>query len=160
MTGKPTSPFRRSRNSLQPGGRRSRSPSPGRGKQVQAPELLSLSISILASVVLEDCRYKISSPRPSRPPNALQALSLDTAQYLLHAHRHDPQIISRIGFAMIPAFSTFQPEMHTRLLAFFEDGVIRGILRDLSQIQGVEHTLVQNPHQGKEANQDREQLAI
>lgn len=157
-TEKPTSPFRRSRNSLQPGGRRSQSTSPSRGKQVQAPELLSLSISILATVVLEDCRYKISSPRPSRPPNALQALSLDTAQYLLHAHRHDPQIISSIGFAMIPAFSTFQPEMHTRLLAFFEDGVIRGILRDLSQIQGVDRMPAGIRQQGREWNQDDEHI--
>jgi hypothetical protein len=139
MGGKPSSPFRRSRNSLRPEGRRSRSPSPARGKQVQAPELLSLCISILASVVLEDCRYKISSPRPSRPPNALQALCLDIAQFLLHAHRHDPKIISRIGFAMIPAFSTFQPEMYIRLLTFFEEGVIRGVLRDLSQIQGIDY---------------------
>lgn len=110
--GKLSSPFRRSRNSLQPGGRRSRSPSPSHGRQIRAPELLSLCISVLASVVLEDCRYKIASPRPSRPPNALQALTLDVAQFLLHIHCHDPNIITKIGFAMIPAFSTFQPEMH------------------------------------------------
>ncbi|KAF9464728.1 hypothetical protein BDZ94DRAFT_1255766 [Collybia nuda] len=153
VSGQQIRTFRRSRNSLQPGGRRSRSPSPAQWKQVQAPELLSVSISVLASVVLEDCRYRISSPRPSRPPNALQALSLDIAQYLLHAHRHSPQIISRIGFAMIPAFSTFPPEMHTRLLTFFES-VVRGILRDLGQIQGIDLAPVHNSAQESKQNTD------
>ncbi|KAJ7109404.1 hypothetical protein C8R44DRAFT_286771 [Mycena epipterygia] len=130
------SPFRisRNRNSLQPSGRRSRSPSPA--PPGTSPELLSQCISILASVVLEDCRFQTHSPRPSRPPNSLQALILDVAQFLLHTHHHDPKIISEIGFALIPAFSTFQPEMHVRLLAFFEDGVIRGILEDLGRARG------------------------
>ncbi|RDB21389.1 hypothetical protein Hypma_011626 [Hypsizygus marmoreus] len=134
--GKINSPFRRPRNSLQPGGRRSRSPSPA-GKQIHAPELLSLCISIIASIVMEDCRYRIASPRPSRPPNALQALTLDIAQFLLYTHRHDPNIITKIGFAVIPAFSTFQPEMHGRLITFFETSILRGMLEDLRQIQGV-----------------------
>ncbi|KAG6866937.1 hypothetical protein C0991_003853 [Blastosporella zonata] len=138
-SGKPgISPFRRSRNSLQPGGQRNRSRSPSiDGKRTRTPELLSSCISILASVVLEDCRFQIASPRPSCPPNALQALILDVAQFLLHTHRHDPNITSKIGFAMIPAFSTFRPEMHGRLLTFFETAVIRGVLEDLGQIQGV-----------------------
>ncbi|KAJ7774577.1 hypothetical protein DFH07DRAFT_865871 [Mycena maculata] len=125
------SPFRlsRNRNSLQPSGRRSRSPSPMPAGS--SPELLSQCISILASVILEDCRFQTHSPRPSRPPNSLQALILDVAQFLLHMHRHDPKIVSEIGLALIPAFSTFRPELHVRLLAFFEDGVIRSVLEDL-----------------------------
>lgn len=131
------SPFRLRRNSLQVGGgRRSRSPSPARGGLVQAPELLSQCISVLASVVSEDCRFKISSPRPSRPPNALQAVVLDVALFLIHTQRHDPKVISQIAFALIPAFSTFHIEMHPRLLAFFEEGIIRDVLEDLSRIQG------------------------
>jgi hypothetical protein len=86
-------------------------------------------------VVAEDCRFKIASPRPSRPPNALQALTLDIAQFLLHTHRHDPKIVSQIGFALIPAFGTFVAGMHTRLLTFFE-GVIRASLEELKQLQG------------------------
>ncbi|KAJ7285806.1 hypothetical protein C8J57DRAFT_1431486 [Mycena rebaudengoi] len=131
------SPFRisRNRNSLQPSGRRSRSPSPM--PPTKAPELLSQCISVLASVVLEDCRFQTFSPRPSRPPNSLQALTLDIAQFLLHTHRHDPKIVSEIGFCLIPAFYTFQREMHARLLAFFEDGVIRSILEDLRRARGV-----------------------
>lgn len=131
------SPFRLRRNSLQVvGGRRSRSPSPARGRYVQAPELLSQCISVLASVVSEDCRFKISSPRPSRPPNALQAVVLDIAQFLIHTQRHEPKVISQIGFALIPAFSTFHVEMQPRLLAFFEEGIVRGVLEDLSLSQG------------------------
>lgn len=131
------SPFRLRRNSLQVvGGRRSRSPSPARGIHVQAPELLSQCISVLASVVSEDCRFKISSPRPSRPPNALQAVVLDVAQFLIHTQRHDPKVISQIGFALIPAFSTFHVEMQPRLLAFFEEGIVRGALEDLNRSQG------------------------
>lgn len=130
------SPFRisRNRNSLQPSGRRSRSPSPMPAGT--SPELLRQCISLLASVVMEDCRFQTRSPRPSRPPNSLQALILDVSQFLLHTHRHDPKIVSEIGLAMIPAFSTFPPEMHTRLLAFFEDGVIRNILEELKRARG------------------------
>ncbi|KAJ7449837.1 hypothetical protein FB451DRAFT_1286715 [Mycena latifolia] len=130
------SPFRisRNRNSLQPSGRRSRSPSPA--ATGTSPELLSQCISILASVVFEDCRFQTHSPRPSRPPNSLQALVLDVSQFLIHTHRHEPKIVSEIGLALIPAFSTFQPEMHVRLLAFFEDGVIRSILEDLGRARG------------------------
>ncbi|KAG6879984.1 hypothetical protein C0992_008577 [Termitomyces sp. T32_za158] len=129
------SPFRRTRNSLQSGSQSFRSLSPS-NSLMRTPELLSSCISVLASVVLEDCRYQIASPRPSCPPNALQVLTLDVAQFLLHTHRNDPIIISKIGFAMIPAFSTFRPEMHGRLMTFFETAVIRGILEDLEQIQG------------------------
>lgn len=131
------SPFRLRRNSLQVvAGRRSRSPSPAPRGYVQAPELLSQCISVLASIVLEDCRFKISSPRPSRPPNALQVVVLDIAQFLIHTQRHEPKVISQIGFALIPAFSTFPVEMQPRLLAFFEDGIIRGVFEDLSLSQG------------------------
>jgi hypothetical protein len=132
-------PFRRSRNSsFQATGRRSssRSPSPVPGNQYQAPELLCQCISILSSIVSEDCRFKIASPRPSRPPYALQALTLDVAQFLIHSQRQDPGIISRIGFALIPAFVTFREAMQIRLFTFFETVVIRGMLEELRCIQG------------------------
>ncbi|SJL00440.1 uncharacterized protein ARMOST_03753 [Armillaria ostoyae] len=140
-SGKSSSPFRRSINTLSPSGKRSRSPSPAStsvGGQVHSTELLSQCISILSSVVSEDCRYKISSPRPSRPPNALQALTLKVAQFLLHVHRRNPKVVSQIGFALIPAFYTFPPEMSARLLAFFEECIIRGILDDLREVQGLQ----------------------
>jgi hypothetical protein len=94
-------------------------------------------------VISEDCRFKIASPRPSRPPNALQALTLDIAQFLLYTHRQDPKIVSQIGFALIPAFGTFDPGMCNRLLTLFE-GVIRATLEDLTQLQGV-HDIISLP---------------
>ncbi|KAF8964709.1 hypothetical protein BDZ97DRAFT_1815206 [Flammula alnicola] len=131
-----SSTFRRSRNSFRTGGKRSRSTSPYKG-QVQVPQLLSLCMSILASVVSEDCRYRVASPRPSRPPNSLQILTLNIAQFLIHSHRHDPQVISQIASAMIPAFYTFHHQMHARLLSFFESSVIRVVLHSLGQLQGL-----------------------
>ncbi|KAK1236541.1 hypothetical protein PQX77_000234 [Marasmius sp. AFHP31] len=134
---KSSSPFRRSIGNLQPGNRRSRSPSPGFGKRNKIGGLLPQCISILSSVVLEDCRYKVASPRPSRPPNALQSLTLEVSQFLLHTHRHSPKIVSEIAFALIPAFSTFPYEYCGRLLAFFEECVVRSVLGELRSVQGL-----------------------
>ncbi|KAF7323012.1 hypothetical protein HMN09_00080900 [Mycena chlorophos] len=144
------SPFRisRNRNSLQPSGRRSRSPSPGHPGA--PPELLAQCISVLASVVMEDCRFQVHVPRPSRPPNSLQALVLDIAQFLLHTHRQDPKVVSEIGFAMIPAFHSFAPSMHVRLLSFFEDGVLRNILEDLARARGTPSEPIQREPVGNE----------
>lgn len=103
---------------------------------VRAPQLLSQCISILASVIAEDCRFKVSAPRPSRPPNTLQFVVLDIVRFLLNAHRHDPRIVSQIGFALLPAFLTFGREMHTLLLAFFDEGVLGNMLADLRSLQG------------------------
>ncbi|PFH54331.1 hypothetical protein AMATHDRAFT_38260 [Amanita thiersii Skay4041] len=130
-------PVRKSKSAFQPTSeRRSRSPSPARWPHVQAPELLTQCVHVIASVVQEDCRYKVAAPRPLRPPNALHAICLDIAQFLLHAHRHLPRVVSQIGFAIIPAFSTFPREMQGRLLKFFEECIIRGLLQELSVSQG------------------------
>jgi hypothetical protein len=61
---------------------------------------------------------------------------LDVALFLIHTQRHDPKTISQIAFALIPAFSTFHVEMQPRLLAFFEEAIIRDVLEDISRIQG------------------------
>ncbi len=116
---------------------RSRSSSPSRDAVVNAPELLSQCISILSSVILEDCRYQISSPKPSKPPNALQAVTLDVAQFLIFTHKHEPRVLSEIGFAVLPSFQTFPPSMHIKLLAFFEERVLGWALYSLSRAQDV-----------------------
>jgi hypothetical protein len=94
-----------------------------------------LCISILSSIVSEDCRFQIISHRPSRPPNSLQIATLNVAQFLINAHLHDPKVVSQVGFAIIPAFSTFPREMQGRLMMFFQDVVIRGLLETLSRSQ-------------------------
>ena len=117
---------------------RSRSSSPLRGRvaKLPAPDLLAHSISILASIVAEDCRFQVTAPRPSCPPNALQSVVLDAAGYLLHLNRHNPKVISQIGFALLPAFYTFRPEMHLKLLTFCDVMIMRPMLESLRQAQG------------------------
>ncbi len=110
--------------------------------QNQVPELLSSCLSILKSVVSEDCRYRVGSPRPSRPSNTLQILILNVAQILAYTHRHDPRVISEIAFAMIPAFYSFPRQMHPRLLHFFETSIVRIALQNLARLQG---TVSQEP---------------
>ena len=125
---------RLSRNSGKVAAKRPRSPSPNKG-HLRVPELLSLCIYVLASIVLEDCRYKVASPRPSRPPNTLQALTLNIAQFLAYVHRNDSLVISQIAHAMIPAFSTFDAQMHLRLLIFFETTIVQPVLSNLKPLQ-------------------------
>lgn len=122
------------------GGRRSRSRSPSSKEHLQAASLITMCISILSSVILEDCRFQISSPRPSKPPNALQAVCLDIAQFLVHVHSNEPSVISRIAFAILPAFRTFRSEMHPRLLSFFDSVILRGVFEDLNRFRGYEST--------------------
>ena len=131
------SPFRRSRSSMNNIGTKSRSPSPSSRTQVYVSELLALCISVLASVVAEDCRFRINFPRPFSPPNALQAITLNVAQVLLLINSHDPHIVSQIGHALIPAFSGFDREMYPRIISFFNQSIIRNSLSDLRRIQGV-----------------------
>ncbi|OJA10550.1 hypothetical protein AZE42_03139 [Rhizopogon vesiculosus] len=118
-------------------GRRSRSPSPSTKEHLKAASLLSSCISILSSVILEDCRFQISSPRPSKPPNALQSVCLDIAQILTQGHRNEPSIVCRVAFAVLPAFGTFRSEMHSRLLTFFNNVMLTGVLEDLNRIRGI-----------------------
>ncbi|CCM02372.1 uncharacterized protein FIBRA_04467 [Fibroporia radiculosa] len=110
---------------LAPEGRATRTP----------PRLLSQCIQVLASVISEDCRFKISTPRPSRPPYALHAVTLDVAQFLIHNHRHDMVTLSQIAFAVIPAFYSFNPTLYNRLLGFFNDVLLGDILEGLDQAQ-------------------------
>ncbi|KAH9180668.1 hypothetical protein EDB89DRAFT_1920409 [Lactarius sanguifluus] len=116
----PASPFRRRRRSASIDARHLSY------SRIESTELLSQCIFVLQSIVSEDCRYSLSPPRPSRPPNSLQALSLDIALLLVHMHAKSDTVISQVGFALLPAFTTFKAEMYPRLILFFE-----GILRDM-----------------------------
>lgn len=44
-------------------------------------------------------------------------------------HAKSYAVISQVGFALLPAFATFKPEMYPRLLLFFE-GTLRGMLHE------------------------------
>lgn len=97
--------------------------------RVESTELLSQCIFVLQSIVSEDCRYALYPPRPSRPPNSLQALSLDIALLLVHMHAKSDTVISQVGFALLPAFTTFKAEMYPRLILFFES-ILQDMLRE------------------------------
>ncbi|PCH38065.1 hypothetical protein WOLCODRAFT_136025 [Wolfiporia cocos MD-104 SS10] len=99
----------------------------------KAPHLLMRCLSILASIVKEDCRYRVASPRPSKPPYALQAVTLDIAQLVIFLHRDDAHTVSQVALAVIPAFYTFGARMHGRLLAFFHHVVLGHTLNDVRQ---------------------------
>ena len=74
-------------------------------------------------------------PRPFRPPNSLQAISLDIALLLVHMHATSHAVISQVGFALLPAFTTFKDEMYPRLLLFFES-MLRGMLHEERKLRG------------------------
>ena len=61
---------------------------------------------------------------------------LDATGYLLHLNRRNPKVVSQIAFALLPAFYTFRPEMHIKLLAFFDTMVMRPMLESLREAQG------------------------
>ncbi|KAI9509630.1 hypothetical protein F5148DRAFT_1367050 [Russula earlei] len=124
----PSSPFRRRRRGTSFDAKR---PSSTRS---ESTELLSQCISVLQSIVSEDCRFQLAPPRPSRPPNALQAITLDIALLLVHLHARSHVITSQIGFALLPAFATFRPEMYPRLLLFWE-GMLRGMLHEERELR-------------------------
>ncbi|KAF4576589.1 hypothetical protein EYR36_004567 [Pleurotus pulmonarius] len=125
MDQKFASSFRRSRHSLSPSGRRSRSPSPSfTGNAAQGSELLMECISMLSSIVMEDCRFKYRPISLTHPPNALQALVLLIARFLVFKHRRDNKIVHLLLVALTPSFSTFGKEMHLRLLSLFEEIVV------------------------------------
>ncbi|EKM55578.1 uncharacterized protein PHACADRAFT_184361, partial [Phanerochaete carnosa HHB-10118-sp] len=129
---------RRKRRLSSQGRSRSRSASPSRydDEPSQAPELLSQCITILSSVIVEDCRFRVYALNLAKPPYSLQGVTLDVAQILLHMHRDEPRILSRIGFTLMPAFQSFPTSMHARLLQFFEEGVLGGMLENLQKMQG------------------------
>ncbi|KAG8969663.1 hypothetical protein FRC03_001535 [Tulasnella sp. 419] len=120
----PKSPFRRRRQSLR------RSPSRER-RNLHDQEILDQIITIVSEIIAEDCRFKVKLVRLSKPPNSLQSVSLDVAQCLIQSQRSDPKTVADIAFAVLPAFTTFPPEMHPRLIAFFEDHLVRPALDSL-----------------------------
>lgn len=97
-------------------------------------DLRSSCISILADVIAEDCRYKVLNPRLVTPPYTLQAVCLDIGIALLE---EDPQAetMAAVGSALLPAFDTFDPGLYPRLIACFEDGLLRPMLEQLVVIQ-------------------------
>ncbi|VDB82999.1 unnamed protein product [Peniophora sp. CBMAI 1063] len=132
---KSASPFRMRRRSQSM--TRSRSPSPTLRETAtsEASALLLRCLRILQSLITEDCRFPIARPRPGLPPNALQAFCLDIAQILISLHSRSPAILSKIAFAILPAFTTFSSRMLPRLVQFFEESLLRDMLANAAALQ-------------------------
>lgn len=98
--------------------------------------LLDELLSILAEIVTEDCRFKVTRIRLTCPPHVLQGVVLEVASVLARLHRRKPAVLSRIGFAMLPAFSTFSPYLHSRIMRFFDYDLLRVMLVQFARTRG------------------------
>ena len=132
---KSASPFRMRRRSQSVNRSRSPSPTPKDVSSSEASALLMQCLRVLQSLVTEDCRFPIAHPRPGFPPNALQAFCLDIAQILITLHTRSPAILSKIAFAILPAFTTFSSRMLPRLVQFFEESLLRDMLANAAVLQ-------------------------
>ncbi|RIB13957.1 hypothetical protein C2G38_2097116 [Gigaspora rosea] len=100
----------------------SRSPHPSNKKK--SPGILEIILEILNDMVQNDCRYKITTPRLIRPPNALQSVILDVAHLLINQNPHSPSWLYELGMALIPGFNCFSDALRSRLLKFYSDFLI------------------------------------
>lgn len=77
---------------------------------------------------MEDCRYQFHSLKLDRPPNALQALTLNVAQIIAFMYKEDARILYELSLAMIPSFTSFPKSMHGLLISFFDGSILRSML--------------------------------
>ncbi len=98
-------------------------------------DIQSACLELVAEIVEEDCRYRVRSPRLTAPTYALQAMTLDVALAVIEPDPK-PHTLSAVAFSLIPAFYTFHPRLHPRLLQFFEEGILRELLKLLQKSQG------------------------
>lgn len=97
--------------------------------------LLARCLDILGSIVQEDCRFRASRTRLNKPPYMLQLVTINIARLLASFNWHKPDVMAKIGIVMIPAFYSFPTTMHTLLLQFFEESILRTVLQSLSTLR-------------------------
>nr|CAG8533934.1 14864_t:CDS:10 [Entrophospora candida] len=125
----PESPF----SSRDPSPNRGRSPSPSRYIQdipfiKKGSTILNSILEVLYDIVHNDCRYKITSPRPTRPPNALQAITLDVAHLLVNQNPYSPVWLYELGMTMLPGFNYFGDVLRSKLLIFYIDFLLEHLV--------------------------------
>jgi hypothetical protein len=86
--------------------------------------ILERILEVLYDIVQNDCRYKVTTPRPSRPSNALQSIVLDVAHLLVNQNPYSPGWLYELGMAMIPGFNIFNDVLRAKLLTFYADSLI------------------------------------
>ncbi|KAI9303279.1 hypothetical protein BJ944DRAFT_165716 [Cunninghamella echinulata] len=99
-------------------------------------------LQLLNELIMIDCRYICSHPKPSRPPFTLQSTVIDIAIILVEA-RDDIHSLYNIGSTMIQAFESF-PEsiLKVKLLSFFVDILLPKLMHkhDLYEREQVNNT--------------------
>ena len=85
-------------------------------------------MEVLYDIVHNDCRYKITSPRPTRPPNALQAVTLDVAHLLVNQNPYSPVWLYELGMTMLPGFNYFGDVLCSKLLIFYTDFLLENLI--------------------------------
>ncbi|KAI8582823.1 hypothetical protein K450DRAFT_224983 [Umbelopsis ramanniana AG] len=85
---------------------------------------------ILADVVLNDCRYQVAIPKPSRPSYALHSITIDMAILLVQQDTRNLAWLFEIGMIMLPAFDTFPPgPLIGKLLVLYIDWIIPNLIK-------------------------------
>ncbi|RUS26412.1 hypothetical protein BC938DRAFT_470797, partial [Jimgerdemannia flammicorona] len=86
---------------------------------------LAKILDLLSDVIQNDCRFRITQPRPSRPPAALQSVVLDLATLLVKQDPLNPPWLYELGTMMLPAFDCFeQGVIMGRVVAFYVDWIV------------------------------------
>ncbi|KAG9290997.1 hypothetical protein G9A89_012869 [Geosiphon pyriformis] len=113
----PDSPY----SSQEPSPTRSRSPSPTRASGFGYSDIAILDriMDVLSDIVQNDCRYKVSLPRPSRPSYALQTIALDVAFLLIDQNPYSSRWLYELGMSMLSGFNTFEDGLRRKLLIFY-----------------------------------------
>jgi hypothetical protein len=84
----------------------------------------------LADIVLNDCRYQIAPPKPSRPPYALHSITIDIAILLVQQDNRNLAWLYEMGMTMLPAFDVFPPgPLIGKLLTLYIDWIIPNLIK-------------------------------
>ncbi|KAI9288580.1 hypothetical protein BC943DRAFT_272895 [Umbelopsis sp. AD052] len=108
---------------------------------------------ILADVVLNDCRYQVAIPKPSRPSYALHSITIDLAILLVQQDTRNLAWLFEIGMLMLPAFDTFPPgPLIGKLMVLYIDWIIPNLIKAHAPTYLFEYSInvsnSQNAHSG------------
>lgn len=105
-----------------------------RGNQFALPNSINhgeipVIADTLADIIINDCRYQIATPKPSRPPYALHSISIDIAILLVQQDIRNFTWLYEIGLIMLPAFEVFpQGPLIGKLLVLYIDWIIPNLI--------------------------------
>jgi hypothetical protein len=90
---------------------------------------MSVIVDTLADIVMNDCTYLVSTPKPSRPPYALHSVVVDIAIVLVQHDNRNLAWLYEIGMTLLPAFDVFPSGPLTgKLLILYLDWIIPNLI--------------------------------